>query len=477
MRIRPIRLALGALALHAIALAAPLASPLRAQRPQGDPRGHAADVARIDSIVKDALTRGPVAAMSVAVVRGRDTIVMKGYGLADLENDVPATARTVYRIGSVTKQFTSAAIMQLVESGTIALDDDVTKYVPNAPVHGRHITVRHLLNHTSGIPSYTDVGRFGDVVREDLTRDSLVAMVSHDSLMFEPGSHFYYNNTGYFLLGMILEKVTGKKYGDYLQEKLFAPLGLTQTVYCSEEPIIRHRANGYELDRERQLRNAEFLSMELPFAAGSLCSTVRDLVKWTDALAHGRVVSPQSYATMTTPISLTSGRPMSYGFGLGAGTLGSHRVIQHGGGINGFISQLAYYPDDSLTVVVLANTAPAPSDRVATEIARALLGVPAPSGTQTVLYTTKEERARYLGEYAVVQPDGSKVRVRIVEDGDTLQLRQMGQNALTLLKQGDATFGVREMPGVRVVFDIEDGKAVGFQLARGARPLEATRVQ
>ena len=200
-----------------------------------------------DSIAQAVLQRGRVAAMSIAVVRGRDTIVMKGYGLADVENEVPATARTVYRIGSVTKQFTSVAAMQLVQQGKLSLDDEITKYVPNAPVHGRKILVRHLMNHTSGIPSYTDVGPvFGRVMRQDLSHDSLLAVVRNDSLQFEPGSHFYYNNTGYFLLGMIIEKVTGKKYGDYLREVLFAPNGLTSTVYCSESPLLKRRARGYD---------------------------------------------------------------------------------------------------------------------------------------------------------------------------------------------------------------------------------------
>src|SRR6476620_1636885 len=191
-----------ALALTSTA-AAQSAQPGRASR---DAVAHAAD-SIADAIIK----RGRVAAMSIAVTRGRDTLVMKGYGLADIENEVPATAQTVYRIGSVTKQFTSVAAMQLVEQGKLSLDDDVTKYVPTAPTHGRRVLVRHLLNHTSGIPSYTDVGpEFGRVARLDLSHDSLLAVVRNDSLQFEPGSHFYYNNTGYYLLGMVIEKVTGK---------------------------------------------------------------------------------------------------------------------------------------------------------------------------------------------------------------------------------------------------------------------------
>src|SRR5690349_4408693 len=353
-----------------------------------------------DSIAQAVLQRGRVAAMSIAVVRGRDTIVMKGYGMADVENEVPATAQTVYRIGSVTKQFTSVALMQLVQQGKLSLDDEITKYVPNAPVHGRKILVRHLMNHTSGIPSYTDVGPiFGRVMRQDLAHDSLLAVVRNDSLQFEPGSHFYYNNTGYYLLGMIIEKVTGKKYDEYVQEALFAPNGLTSTVYCSESPLIKHRARGYDAS-PTGLTNTDYISMELPYAAGSLCSTVGDLVAWTRLLHSGKLVNSTSFATMTTPVKLTSGRPMSYGYGLTADTVGSHRRIHHGGGINGFISELAHYPDDSLTIVVLANTSPAPSNQVAHNLARIAFGMPIPAPTPPAdLPIGADERTRLVGNY------------------------------------------------------------------------------
>src|SRR5215208_1541711 len=226
-----------------LALLPPSLAPAQATRGSRVARDVIARAA--DSLADAAIRTGNVAALSVAVVRGGDTIVMKGYGSADLENDIPATAQTVYRIGSVTKQFTSVAIMQLVQQGKLSLDDEITKFVPNAPTHGRRILIRHLLNHTSGIPSYTDVGpEFGRVARLDLSHDSLLAVVRDDSLQFEPGSHFYYNNTGYYLLGMIVERVTGKKYGDYVRDALFVPNGLTSTVYCSTGPIIKRRSNG-----------------------------------------------------------------------------------------------------------------------------------------------------------------------------------------------------------------------------------------
>jgi CubicO group peptidase (beta-lactamase class C family) len=431
-----------------------------------------------DSLANAAIKNGPLAALSIAVVRGRDTIVMKGYGFADMENEVPATAQTIYRIGSVTKQFTSAAIMRLVEEGKLSLDDDVTKYVPNAPVQGRRVPVRLLLNHTSGIPSYTDIGPvFGRHIRTDLTRDSLLALVRSDSLQFEPGRHFYYNNTGYYLLGMIIEKVTGKKYGDYLNETFFTPNNLSSTMYCSVSPIIKKRAQGYDRT-PGGLVNAAYISMDLPYAAGSLCSSVGDLVAWTRLLHSGKIVNATSFQAMTTPVKLPVPRPMSYGFGLVSDTLGSHRRIQHGGGINGFISSLAHYPNDSLTIVVLANTSPAPSDQLADDIARIAFGMPArtPPARPADLPIAAEEFARLAGNYRLGWPDGKRRPTRVYQENGQLMIQIEGQPAIKLMKQADPnTFVITGQPG-RVRFDVANGTVTGFVIERGARSLEAVRV-
>lgn len=454
------------------------ASPAHAQPARGTQVPRDVIARATDSLANAALKSGPVAALSIAVVRGRDTVVMKGYGFADMENDVPATTQTVFRIGSVTKQFTSAAIMRLVEQGKVSLDDDVTKYVPNAPVQGQKVLVRHLLNHTSGIPSYTDVGpAFGRRIRQDLSPDSLLAIVRTDSLQFEPGSHFYYNNTGYYLLGMIIEKVTGRKYGEYLNETFFTPHGLSSTMYCSVSPIIKRRAQGYERS-PNGLVNASYISMDLPYAAGSLCSTVGDLVTWTRLLHSGKIVSAPSFQAMTTPVKLPVPRPMSYGFGLVSDTLGSHRRIQHGGGINGFISSLAHYPNDSLTIVVLANTAPAPSDQLADDIARVVFGMPARTAPARPvdLPIAADESARLAGSYRLYWPDGGRRPTRIYVENNQLMIQIEGQPALKMLKQAEPnTFALSNQPG-RVRFDIVNGKVVGFVVDRGARSVEAIRV-
>ncbi len=433
-------------------------------------------VARLDSIAAAVIERGESAGMAVAVVRGRDTLLFKGYGQSDIENRVPVTAGTVFRIGSVTKQFTSAAIMQLVEHGTVGLDDVSTKYLPRFPTHGRRVLVRHLLNHTSGIPSYTDIGaRFGRVARLDLAPDSLLAIVAGDSLLFEPGTHFYYNNTGYFMLGQVIERVTGMRYARFLEDSLLARAGLSHTLYCDTRRIIPNRAQGY--DRTAQgFVNTDFLSMDLPNAAGSLCSTVGDLVSWTQQLHGGRVVNAASLRQMTTPVTLPSGRPMRYGYALTVDTVGGHPLVGHGGGINGFSAYLTYAPNDSLVVAVLTNTAGAPSSRVADALVRAALGVPTASEVVVQdLPLTSAERARYVGEYAVTQPDGSRRRMRVLDEEGQLVLEPQPGMRQRLRAQGEHTFVLPT--GMRVVFDVRGETATGLQFGAGSsRALEGVRV-
>jgi CubicO group peptidase (beta-lactamase class C family) len=267
----------------------------------------------VDSVATAAVAEHRTAGVSIAVVKNARTVLAKGYGFADLENDVPATAEPVYRIGSITKQFTSAAIMRLVEQGKLSLDDTLQKFLPAFPTQGNRVTMRHLLNHTSGIKSYTSLGpKWDRVVRLDLAPDSMVTLFAHEPFDFRPGDAWAYDNSGYFLLGMIIEKLSGKPYAQYLQDEFFTPLNLKSTIYCDQAPLIRHRAQGYAPRPGGGFINAEPLSMTQPYAAGSLCSTVNDLAAWTLALSSGKVVSPASYKLMTTPGTLNDGKPLTY---------------------------------------------------------------------------------------------------------------------------------------------------------------------
>ena len=392
--------------------AAALAVPAQSARAQ-DAR---ALVAYVDSVAGAFVQTGRTAGVSVAVVKSGRTVLAKGYGFADLENDVPATAETVYRIGSVTKQFTAAAIMRLAEQGKLSLDDTVQRFLPSFPTQGNRVTVRHLLNHTSGIRSYTSLGpRFGRVMRLDLPHDSLVAMFAGEPFDFRPGERYLYNNSAYYLLGMIVERVSGKSYAQHLQDEFFGPLGLTATRYCDQAPLIKRRAQGYAPQPGGTFTNAEPLSMALPYAAGSLCSSVGDLARWTAALAGGKVVSAESYRQMTTPGTLADGKPIAYGFGLGVGAVAGHRQVSHNGGINGFVSELHHYPDDSLVTVVLTNTGSPAAIQLERLVARRALGVPSPA----TVAIDAAGLARVAGEYVM-----AGMRLRLV--AETLYGRRTG---------------------------------------------------
>jgi CubicO group peptidase (beta-lactamase class C family) len=450
-----------ALTLAGAGLAAQTPTP-RAPRPRL--------AAQIDSMAAAALATWPAVGLSVAVLKGRDTIVLKGYGQADLENDIPAAANTVYRIGSITKQFTAAAVMQLVEQGKIALDDTIQKFLPAYHTQGHRVTIRQLLTHTSGIKSYTSLGpEWTSKMRLDLVPDSLIALFQDKPFDFDPGTRFLYDNSGFYLLGLIVERASGEPYADYLRRHLFEPLGLAATRYCDERPLIPHRARGYERDSTRFV-NASPLSMTQPFAAGALCSTAGDLVAWSRGLEAHRPVSSASYAAMTTSASLPNGSRTGYGFGLAIGELGGHPRIGHGGGINGFLSQLDEYPADTLTIAVLANSESARPARLAEEIARLVLGIGRPAARD--LPVGAGEVARFAGTYAL-----GPLQVRVFESTGKLMAQASGQQPFGLRWQGDTTFVAAFDDNVRIVFSASQPRAATFVLFQAGLAQTATRVQ
>lgn len=284
-----------------------------------------------------------VPGVSVTVARGEQVLIQKAYGLSDVENNVTATNETVFRIGSITKQFTAATILRLVEQERLALDDDIVKYVPHFHGNRAPVTIRQLLNLTSGVQGFTEVPAFAALKRIDLSDSAVLDVFQDTPANFAPGTNFVYNNSGFYLLGMVIERVTGQTYDRYMRDFLLAPLGLLSTDACSDARIDPHRARGYALTNA-QVANAPFISLNAPKGGGNLYSTAADLVTWARALAGGRVISRESYALMTTPGTLADGRSIGYGLGLFLSTLEGREEIFHGGGIPGFTAFIACYP-------------------------------------------------------------------------------------------------------------------------------------
>ena len=281
---------------------------------------------------------------AILVARDGKVLVSKGYGMADMENDVPNTPETRFRLASLTKQFTAAAVMKLVEERRLALDDEIGKHLPGLPREWHGLRVRQLLNHTSGIPDHPVLLPY------DLAPDSVLARAAKEPLASVPGTQWSYGNTGYLVLGLLIEKVSGESYAGYLERAMLRPNGLAATHYCGSGAY----ATGYAR-RDTRVVAMPPTRMAAVYAAGALCSTAGDLAAWSRALALGRVVSPESWTRMTT--SEGAARASHYGYGLIVQPVDGRRVVSHGGELEGFRTSSAYLPDDGLAVVVLSNLA------------------------------------------------------------------------------------------------------------------------
>ena len=437
----------------------------------------AAVAARVDSLAAAFLREGPAVGVTVAVVRGGDTLVHEGYGMADAAHRRAAGPQTVYRVGSVTKQFTAAAILQLVEQQRLALDDTLGAFLPHYPQWGR-VTVRQLLNHTSGIPSYTASARWRARVADHLAPDSVLAFVASDTFDFAPGTRYRYNNTGYFLLGRILERVTGTPYDRYVAERFFRPLGMRSASYCPDSPADSTHAAGYDKRGPSETAPASALSMTSPYAAGALCMSTGDFLRWQTALTSGRVVRPATFARMARSDTLADGKPTNYGWGLAPGRIEDHRTIEHGGDIHGFSVQQLWLPDDSLRVVVFANTLGSNPGALARNVARAALGLAPvqPTRLPPAVALSAAERARYVGRYTLTVPDRT-LGFTVAERDGKLFGQGEGQGPFELIPIGDHAFGVPFDPAMRFVFDVAAERATGFTMRQGGGAFRGTRVE
>jgi CubicO group peptidase (beta-lactamase class C family) len=386
----PVRSRQLALALLSFLLGLPVPA-VRAQSSRTDL------IARLDSLAGAPVREGRAVGISVAVVRGTDTLLLRGYGKADIELDVNTPDRAVYEIGSVTKQFTAAAILQLRDEGKLDLDADVTTYLPDYPTAGHRLPLRRLLDHTSGIKGMTEIPAFRELRIRRLPRDSGVAMIAAQPFEFAPGEAMIYNNSAYFLLGLIIEKVSGMSYEDYVEKRLFAPTGMKDSRYCSNTEVVDRRAHGYQRAGQGW-RRADYIDHTWPFAAGSLCSTAGDLITWLSALHGGKVLPERSYGEMIAPARLNDGTQLRYGMGLSLGTdPRGARMIGHGGGIPGFTSEARWYPDAQLAVVVLMNSAgPVSPSALASELAGQII-TPVPRVARAFTGDASPLVGRYTG--------------------------------------------------------------------------------
>jgi CubicO group peptidase (beta-lactamase class C family) len=326
----------------------------------------------VESLIRDLHIPGA----AVAVVRGGRIVKTRGYGIANLETGARVTPRTVFEIGSMTKQFTAAVVMMLAAEGKLSPDDKLSKYFPDAPGWWDRITLRHVLSHTSGIRNHVAVPGWLDIFTTSVTgkttpsREGLLAEFYKLPSEFEPGESWAYDNTGYILLGFIIERVTGKSYFDVLGEKIFKPLGMTSTRSTDPQAVVSGRANGYAWTGKEWV-NRPVLAPFVAFSAGSLLSTVGDIAKWDAALRSGKILSKESLEAMRTPVRMNDGSasPMDYGYGWWIERYRGRRDVLHGGGTPGFSSAMHQFVDERTTVIILTNHADTVLEQAALEIA------------------------------------------------------------------------------------------------------------
>ena len=322
---------------------------------------------KIDSLVNTELSRSHTPGISVAIVEHGKLMYSKGYGMANVEWSAPAGPDTVYELLSIAKQFTSTAILMLAAEGKLALDDPVSKYLPGLPTEWNAVTVRHLLTHTSGIRDYTEVKGWRDSIRLDRTPQDLVK-TTFGPLLFAPGAAWQYSNTNYYVLGLLIEKLSGVSYARFIADRIFVPLAMQSTLVNDPDAVIPHRAAGYHWDGTHLL-NAPYISPTQKWAAGAVVSTADDLAKWAIALDTASLLPRETLAQMVTPAKLSSGQEAHYGIGNELDRDHGHLVAGHQGGGSAFNATFLRFPNDELTVIVLGNLTQTPSRPLAMRIA------------------------------------------------------------------------------------------------------------
>ena len=429
------------------------------------PSVFAQDLDRMDQVVRSYSEDAKTFMGAVLVARDGKVLLSRGYGHANMEWSIPNTPATRFRIGSVTKQFTATAILLLEERGRLSVDDPVKKHLPDAPAAWDAVTIRHLLTHSSGIPSFTSFPDYRSVKTFSTTPEKIVASFRDKPLEFQPGEKWNYSNSGYVLLGHLIEKISGGTYERFIRENIFTPLGMTDSGYDLNRTVLPRRAAGYSPSPAGPV-NAEFIHMSVPHGAGALYSTTEDLLRWSQGLFGGKVLSTASFEKMTTAFK------SDYGFGVAVRMLNGRRVIDHGGGIEGFNSMLSYHPDTKLTIAVLSNLNGAAAAEIAGKLAAVAHGDKVRlSSERKEITLAPDVLARYVGVYELTP----KVTMTIALADGRLTTQLSGQPAVALFAESEGTFFLRVADAEVEFVKDEKGLVTHAVLRQGGRDQKAPR--
>jgi CubicO group peptidase (beta-lactamase class C family) len=383
----------------------------------------AGPIERIDAIGFDAIAHHRAPGLAIGVMRHGRIIFAKGYGLADVGKGVPVTPASAFAIASVTKTLTAVAILQLAERRALSLDDDIGTFLPDFPHRNEGVTIRRLLDHTAGIHDLTSIPAYWAQIGKPIEPAKLIAFFRDAPLDFPPGTSYSYSNSGYILLGAVIEKASGLSYADYLRSHVLTEL--SDSTYCGGAAIVPRRVRGYTKSGGGFV-NARPVDMSQGYAAGGVCSSLRDLLRLQDRLHHGKLLAKSTYARM-----IDAAPAHSYALGIGVGSSNGHRVLYHAGGISGFDAMVTHYPDDDVSIVVLANADGELSGEIEHRVARIVLGIPPPGAVPL----TPQERQRFAGTYK-----GGRGTVTLFVRGETLLLDAPGGSPTPLVYLGRNIF-------------------------------------
>jgi CubicO group peptidase (beta-lactamase class C family) len=421
---------------------------------------------KIDAVMSGTYKPGEPGAAIIVRREGR-TIFRRGYGMASLELGVRIEPDMAFRLGSISKQFTAVSILMLAQQGKLSLQDEIGKYIPDFPTGDKKVTIANLLAHTSGIKSYTDMEEWLQLWRKDMSPQEIIAMSKGKPFEFAPGERWRYDNTGYVMLGAIIEKVSGKSYESFVMEHIFTPLGMGHSGYDHTEKITLRRVPGYQMDNQGFI-NAPYLSMTQPYAAGALYSSVDDLAVWNDAFFSGRLLKKEWLDRAFTPFTLASGESTGYGCGWFISELRGHRTIEHGGGINGFSTYALALPADNVYIAILTNSAVAGRnpEPQAVRIAELVLGLP-PAGFKPVPLSPGELDA-LVGVYA----NQDNEERYITRERETLFSQRAGGAKYPILAASAIEFFFIDTPTVIRFTKDAQGKVSGLRVQARYGPAE-----
>ncbi len=403
---------------------------------------------------------------SVLVARDGQPVISKGYGMANMELNVPNSPQTVFRIGSLTKQFTALAIMMLQERNKLNVQDSICKYLSDCPSHWQPITIRNLLTHSSGISDYATP----DVMKKaalPISPIEVTAIFKDKPLEFTPGEKIAYSNSGYYLLGLIIERASGKSYADFLQENIFKTLGLKQTGYDDARRVMKNRASGYRL-RGSELSNAPYVDMTLPYSTGALYSTTEDMLVWEQSFYTEKLVSRKSLDEIFTPFKDLAG------YGWGIRNAFNRQSNSHSGGIFGFSSYIVRFPEDKVTVIVLGNNQSAPASKIANDLAAIVFGEPynIPQERKEIAFEPKTLE-KYIGQYQV---DPTSIIIVTLENGK-LMGQLAGQAKNELFAESETKFFLKAVNAQITFVKDAEGRVTNLILHQGGRNVPAQKIK